>query len=298
MSLGMVVLYALFVPVGLWLLTEAMWQHGAPFRYRVLALVGFGGVVAGVAMGNAIVSGAGGVCFVVGQLLVTRQVRRGYYHGWTVRFGRKRARRARHGRPTQTDVAAGASTQHFDAFDSQDPADFVGYGGYEQSDLPAAAYDTGESDRYLYGEDGDRAAPPPPGYAPNAHGQYGPQDGYPSDPQTQQMYVQDDTYADSGAYAVQAAHGPDGYRSDGYGPDGYAPDGYRPDDYGPQAGDDPGAYGAEPRHHPDTYGEFPAQPFPTSSDTAAAPIPAPMSPPPGWAEAPTANRPGTDERFG
>lgn len=151
MQLGMIVLYALFVPVGLWLVTEAMWQHGAPFRYRVLALVGFGGVVAGVAMGNAIVSGAGGVCFVVGQLLVTRQVRRGYYHGWTVRFGRKRARRGRHGKPTQAPVAVDAGTQ-----------DFVGYGEYpqydafEQREFPAeaydASYDTGESDRYLYGD--------------------------------------------------------------------------------------------------------------------------------------------------
>lgn len=289
----MIVLYALFVPVGLWLLTEAMWQHGAPFRYRVLALLGFGGVVAGVAMGNAIVSGAGGVCFVIGQLLVTRQVRRGYYHGWTVRFGRKRARRARHGRPTQADVPTDAGTQQFDAFGSPDPADYVGYGGYEQNDFPSAAYDTGESDRYLYGDTGDAVAPPqppaPPAYAPNTAGGYGSsEDAYASGPHTQQMYVQDDTYAGSGAYAAQAAPGPEGYRPDGYGPDGY----------GPQAGDGPGAYGAEPYHQPDAYGEFPPQPFPMSSDTAAAPIPAPMSPPPGWAEAPTANRPGTDERFG
>ncbi len=287
----MIVLYALFVPVGLWLLTEAMWQHGAPFRYRVLALVGFGGVVAGVAMGNAIVSGSGGVCFVLGQLLVTRQVRRGYYHGWTVRFGRKRARRARHGRPTPADAAAGvaadAGTQQFEAFDGPNPADFVGYGGYEQGGFAEPAYDAGESDRYLYGDTGGPAgAPPPPAYAPGEG--FGAQDDYASGPHTQQMYVPgedayEDTYAGSGAYAAYGTQAPDGYGQEGY---------------GPQAGDGSGEFGAVPPHHTDAYGEFPPQPFPMSSDTAAAPIPAPMSPPPGWAEAPTANRPGTDERFG
>lgn len=291
MQLGMIVLYVLFVPVGLWLLTEAMWQHGAPFRYRVLALIGFGGVVVGVAMGNSIVSGAGGVCFVVGQLLVTRQVRRGYYHGWTVRFGRKRARRARHGRPTPAEVAADPGTQ-----------DFVGYGeypqygayehAYEQGEFPAPAYDTaygteaeydtGESDRYLYGEgDVDGAAPARPDYAP-AYPEYAPDahDGYGQ----QDAYAPQDGYAPAG-YG-QGGYGQGGYEQGGYGQDAYAQGAYPQDAYAP-GGDGPAGSG-----------EFPTQAFPMSSDTTAAPIPAPMSPPPGWAEAPTANRPGTDERFG
>jgi hypothetical protein len=96
-DIGHVVLYVLFALVALWLLTEALWQHGAPFRYRVLALFGFLAVVAGVAMGNLIAIGAGVFCFAVGQFLTTRHIRRGYHHGWTL--GRRRAvGRSRHGR--------------------------------------------------------------------------------------------------------------------------------------------------------------------------------------------------------
>ncbi|MFI6979588.1 hypothetical protein ACIBSV_13485 [Embleya sp. NPDC050154] len=95
MQLGLVVLYILFVPIGLWLLTEVLWQHGAPFRYRVLAFVGFVGVAAGVGIKNPVLVGIGVFCFAVGQFLTTRYVRKAYHHGWTVSGRRPKGRRAK-----------------------------------------------------------------------------------------------------------------------------------------------------------------------------------------------------------
>lgn len=106
--MGMLVLYVLFVPVGLWLVSEALWQQGAPFRYRVLALLGFAGVVAGVALGNGIIAGGGGLCFLAGQFLVTRHVRKGLPIGWTVPFGRKPTPRRGRRRPETEPAAATA----------------------------------------------------------------------------------------------------------------------------------------------------------------------------------------------
>lgn len=95
MQFALIGLYVLFAPVGLWLLTEVLWQHGAPFRYRVLAFLGFMGVVAGVAVHNPVVVGIGVLCFVIGQFLTTRHVRAGYHHGWTITGKRPKGRRAR-----------------------------------------------------------------------------------------------------------------------------------------------------------------------------------------------------------
>ncbi|NUU24453.1 MAG: hypothetical protein HOV68_23555 [Streptomycetaceae bacterium] len=151
-QVGMIVLYAAFVPVGLWLVSEAMWQHGAPFRYRVLALIGFGGVVTGVAGKNAIITGAGALCFVIGQLLVTRYVRGGKFQGWTV-GGRKPARRSRRGQaaeaaPVAEGYAEGPAQPEYD-YGDHDPADYAGYGAYEQPQFPqqpeyAPPYEGGE----------------------------------------------------------------------------------------------------------------------------------------------------------
>jgi hypothetical protein len=94
-QVGLVVLYILFVPIGLWLLTEVLWQHGAPFRYRLLAFIGFLGVPAGIAIHNPIVIGVGIFCFAVGQFLTTRYVRAAYHHGWTITGKRPKGRRAK-----------------------------------------------------------------------------------------------------------------------------------------------------------------------------------------------------------
>lgn len=318
----MLVLYVLFVPVGLWLLTEAMWQHGAPFRYRVLALIGFGGVVAGVALGNGITAGAGGLCFVIGQFLVTRSVRKGYYHGWTVRFGRKaKAKRSRHGRPAETAAAAGVTAEAGipqDAFaptgEGFDAPDGQGYGasGFDQGFdaqfegafegvyLPnyAMGYSTDDGTPYAaspgYAPDGyapDGYVPEQPGEFAPAYGQdYAPQYAEPAQP----AYAPAATgeFA-SGEYpAYPSGEYPTGqFTADQYDTGAYA--------YSPAPAQDTGTYatGAVPAY-PDYAPAVGDYPRPINSDTSAAPIPAPTSPPPGWADAPTAYRPDTGERLG
>lgn len=282
----MILLYVLFVPVALWLLTEAMWQHGAPFRYRILALAGFGGVVVGVAAGNGIISGAGGLLFVIGQFLVTRYVRSGYYHGWTVRFGRKRARRARHGRPTEPVVR---ETEY------PDSTEYSGYGepvGFEKAAGYAAqpghfADDSVDDDPFAeydaYRESGLASnIPEKPSHAP-AYAGYDatPPGGYPG---------QDAAYGRG--YAPASTHGPE------YDTGGHAA--VYPAPYGDAhtGGPDSGAYPTIGFATTDPSGQFGTQPGPMSSAANAAPMPAPTNPPPGWAPAPTAYNPDTDERLG
>lgn len=293
----MIVLYLLFVPVGLWLLTEAMWQHGAPFRYRVLALLGFIGVVAGVAVGNGLVSGAGGVCFVLGQLLVTRYVRSGYYHGWTVRFGRKRARRGRHGRPTPQ-AAAVAAEPTVEA--GADEGFYAGYGDWQQGEgqgtaafaAPAVegdAYTAGAPGAYESGAYQTGAFVPEAAYDTGAHPvaayDSGPFEAVGYDTGGHPVVTPGGSY-DTGGHPVVTPGGL--YDTGGHPVLGYDTGSFRAPEY------DTGAYLAI--DDPGT--GFPAQPRPMSSDTSAAPIPAPMSPPPGWAAAPTAYNPDTDERLG
>jgi hypothetical protein len=314
-QLGLIVLYVLFVPVGVWLLTEAMWQHGAPFRYRVLAVFGFAGVVAGAALGNPIITGAGAFCFLLGQFLVTRYVRSGYYHGWTVRFGRKRARRSRHARAVEPAAAAGAG--HENAYENTEAyEDFAGpehsqaygnaYGnagaapdfapfepaatgapgayaypehGHQQGEFPPAAYEMSDSDRYLYGDTSSFTA----GQFASAEGQVG--------------------VAASGEYAVPGAYATGNYPAQG----DYAAPGsgeYAVPGTGEFAAPGSGEYAVPGQweYGVPGSGEYGVPPrpqgLPMSSATDAAPIPTPMSPPPGWAEAPTAYNPGTGERLG
>ncbi len=272
----MLLLYVLFVPVGLWLVTEAMWQHGAPFRYRVLALAGFLGVVAGVALGSGVVSGAGGLVFVIGQLLVTRYVRSGYYHGWTVRFGRKRARRARHSRPTETAVEE-------PGYDEYAYADHIGqqdaFGGAPVVDDAFAGYDADQQSGF--GQEIPEAPSYAPAYAPGGVGyDPTPPEGFPA---------HDPAYG--GGYATTPAAG---Y---GQGVDGGYDAGYAMP-YDHNAAPNSGAYETVAFEMPGQQSEFGAQPRPMSSEVNAAPIPMPTSPPPGWAAAPTAYNPDTGERLG
>lgn len=279
----MILLYVLFVPVGLWLLTEAMWQHGAPFRYRVLALAGFAGVVVGVAAASGVISGAGGLIFVIGQLLVTRYVRSGYYHGWTVRFGRKRARRARHGRPTETVVEEEPDYTEYSGYGP--PEGYGDQAGYAAQPARFAA-DPADGDPFAeydaYRQSGfGQQIPEMPSHAPAYVGYDAtPPGGFPG---------QDPAYG--GGYAPAAGPGPE-YAADGYDAGQAAP-------YGaPGVGSDSGAYPTIGFDTTGQSGQFGAQPDPMSSAANAAPIPAPTSPPPGWAPAPTAYNPDTGERLG
>jgi hypothetical protein len=98
--MGWTVLYIAFGGVALWLLGEVLLQYKARLRWRLLAFVGFLGVVLGVLMPSVPVIGLGAATFAVGQTYVTLSFRRGFAAGWAVKHpkreqesgGRKRRR--------------------------------------------------------------------------------------------------------------------------------------------------------------------------------------------------------------
>ncbi|MFI6446448.1 hypothetical protein [Kitasatospora sp. NPDC050543] len=85
MGIGYLLLYAALAVVALWLLAEVLLQNRAPLHWRGLALGGFLGVVAGMALGSVVVIGAGAALFALGQTFVTLSVKRGYAAGWSLR---------------------------------------------------------------------------------------------------------------------------------------------------------------------------------------------------------------------
>ncbi|MEU7055756.1 hypothetical protein [Streptomyces sp. NPDC046197] len=116
--MGWTVLYIAFGVVALWLLGEVLLQYKARLRWRLLAFVGFLGVVLGVLMPSVIVIGLGAAAFAVGQTYVTLSFRRGFAAGWAV---------------NRPDAAAtgGGSKRHRGSGNRQEPA-------LEVSDLEAA----------------------------------------------------------------------------------------------------------------------------------------------------------------
>ncbi|MFF4352312.1 hypothetical protein [Streptomyces sp. NPDC001530] len=82
--MGWTVLYIAFGIVALWLLGEVLLQYKARLRYRLLAFVGFLGVVLGVLMPSVVVIGLGAAAFAVGQTYVTLSFRRGFAQGWAI----------------------------------------------------------------------------------------------------------------------------------------------------------------------------------------------------------------------
>ncbi|WP_405879220.1 hypothetical protein OG762_11540 [Streptomyces sp. NBC_01136] len=82
--MGWTVLYIAFGIVALWLLGEVLLQYKARLRWRLLAFVGFLGVVFGVLMASVVVIGLGAAAFAVGQTYVTLSFRRGFSAGWAV----------------------------------------------------------------------------------------------------------------------------------------------------------------------------------------------------------------------
>ncbi|WP_432041287.1 hypothetical protein [Streptomyces cadmiisoli] len=104
--MGWTVLYIAFGVVALWLLGEVLLQYKARLRWRLLAFVGFLGVVVGVLMASVIVIGLGAAAFAVGQTYVTLSFRRGFAAGWAVTgrpgLGGSKRRRGEpdHGDPT------------------------------------------------------------------------------------------------------------------------------------------------------------------------------------------------------
>ncbi|MFM9367395.1 hypothetical protein [Streptomyces sp. Da 82-17] len=91
--MGWTVLYIAFGIVALWLLGEVLLQYKARLRWRLLAFVGFLGVVVGVLMPSIWVIGAGAATFAVGQTYVTLSFRRGFSTGWAIGGGPGASRR-------------------------------------------------------------------------------------------------------------------------------------------------------------------------------------------------------------
>jgi hypothetical protein len=83
--MGYTVLYIAFGVVALWLLGEVLLQYKARLRWRLLAFVGFLGVVAGVYLPSVIVIAVGAACFGTGQTFVTFSYRKGFVAGWALR---------------------------------------------------------------------------------------------------------------------------------------------------------------------------------------------------------------------
>ncbi|MEV0487078.1 hypothetical protein AB0I69_41580 [Streptomyces sp. NPDC050508] len=132
--MGWTVLYIAFGIVALWLLGEVLLQYKARLRWRLLAFVGFLGVVLGVLMASVVVIGLGAVAFAVGQTYVTLSFRSGFDAGWAVS-----------GRP-----GAGGSKRRGGEPDEQDPGlEASGLdtgGGFQEYGQNKAAY--GRDDDY------------------------------------------------------------------------------------------------------------------------------------------------------
>ncbi|MER5524714.1 hypothetical protein ABT075_08865 [Streptomyces sp. NPDC002677] len=134
--MGWTVLYVAFGIVALWLLGEVLLQYKARLRWRLLAFVGFLGVVFGVLIPSVIVIGVGAIAFAVGQTYVTLSFRRGFEAGWAVKRpgadGEGGLTKRRRGEP---DEDPGLEATDPDAADA----------AYADE---RAAYDTGGTPRY------------------------------------------------------------------------------------------------------------------------------------------------------
>ncbi len=99
--MGWTVLYIAFGIVALWLLGEVLLQYKARLRWRLLAFVGFLGVVTGVFLGSVVVIVLGAAAFATGQTYVTLSFRRGFSTGWALggRPGASKRRKTDPGRP-------------------------------------------------------------------------------------------------------------------------------------------------------------------------------------------------------
>ncbi|MET9894011.1 hypothetical protein ABZZ47_28100 [Streptomyces sp. NPDC006465] len=103
--MGLTVLYLAFGIVALWLLGEVLLQYKARLRFRLLAFVGFLGVVLGVLMHSVVVIGLGAAAFTVGQTYVTLSFRQGFAQGWAIngRSASAKPSKRRRGEPEDED---------------------------------------------------------------------------------------------------------------------------------------------------------------------------------------------------
>ncbi|MEU6095463.1 hypothetical protein [Streptomyces sp. NPDC047079] len=289
--MGWTVLYIAFGIVALWLLGEVLLQYKARLRWRLLAFVGFLGVVFGVLIPSVLVIALGAAAFAVGQTYVTLSFRRGFAAGWAVRHrpreggGSKRRRgQAAREEPGPEDVGpdpdgpmTGATHQQDDAYDDDNvftrsqPAESAAEttAVYEPQPLPeeTGSYGVYNGAAYAAATDPSYASAGQPqdqqAYAYEGYSGYG-QEGY-GYPGTHQQY---DGYSDpyhgtqsygSGVYDP-AYGGQEQYGQQAYGQDQYATGTYGQTPPGgvwvPQQRSADDAYGGElPQEQPYPYQE-------------------------------------------
>jgi hypothetical protein len=258
--MGWTVLYIAFGVVALWLLGEVLLQYKARLRWRLLAFVGFLGVVLGVLMPSVIVIGVGAIAFAIGQTYVTLSFRRGFAAGWAVKRpddetgGGSKRRRARAGRQDPTLEVSDLEEAEGDERDADyDREARLAYGDddYDRDDVftpargsePSAAETTSvyepqplPEDTGSYGVYGDQpahaGAAQPQGadqaYAYDYSGYA--QQGYGYDTSGQQGYANySDPYIGTQSYggtSYDTGYGQQQYAQQGYGQDAYGNGGY------------------------------------------------------------------------
>ncbi|MDN3269580.1 hypothetical protein [Streptomyces sp. MA15] len=203
--MGWAVLYIAFGIVALWLLGEVLLQYKARLRWRLLAFVGFLGVVFGVLIPSVVVIGLGAAAFAVGQTYVTLSFRRGFQAGWAVNAPMLSAAKGRGRKREEPTLEVGgleASGDRADAFDPRPEA--AGHGAdddYDHDDVFTPA-----SDRQTAAETTAVHEPQPMPDDTGSYGVYG-----------EQGHVGQDQYAAT----AQTAHADYAYDYSGYGQQGY-----------------------------------------------------------------------------
>ncbi|SCE10731.1 hypothetical protein GA0115240_13872 [Streptomyces sp. DvalAA-14] len=286
--MGYSVLYIAFGIVALWLLGEVLLQYKARLRWRLLAFVGFLGVVGGVALREVVVIILGALAFGAGQSLVTLSYKRGFSTGWSLggRPGSSRRRKGgapRSGEPVlevtpiEADAEQGAAAARQDAdvlaaqgefgADADDPSVFQPVpihddsGEYplynSQSAYTSDPYTSGGYEGYgTQGYDGWSSEPQPAAASTG----YDPQSGWGSRSGQGYGYDQGGGYQEQQQAAAAAYDGYNGGNGNGYGgTEGYG--GY--DAYGAQAtGTGDWTPQPHPQHpEPPYQGQQPADPY-------------------------------------
>ncbi|MFJ3882144.1 hypothetical protein ACIPW5_32460 [Streptomyces sp. NPDC090077] len=197
--MGMTVLYIAFGIVALWLLAEVLMQYKARLRWRLLAFIGFVGVVAGVILPSVLVIAVGATAFAVGQTLVTLSFRKGFVAGWALRRG---------GRPEAAE--APGRRRRSGGAPAPEPA------------LEVTGLEYGAEDRATGGDTPSRDAVFTPQPVPEETGSYGIQSFVPQQPQQPGAET---PFASPFTTAEQDAHQYAAYYDQQQGQGGYYPGG-------------------------------------------------------------------------
>ncbi|MFF8843695.1 hypothetical protein ACF08N_13410 [Streptomyces sp. NPDC015127] len=176
--MGWTVLYIAFGIVALWLLGEVLLQYKARLRWRVLAFVGFLGVVVGVLLPSVVVIALGAAAFAVGQTYVTLSFRRGFSTGWAL-GGSPGASRRRRSAPVaaERELSLEVTDLSYESHAGQEPPAPEPPAVYEPQPLPD---ETGQYGIYTEGAYAARQQEQNQDYAPYGAEQtgYGAYDTY------------------------------------------------------------------------------------------------------------------------